>query len=340
MLCVGLGSEQADAGTFKEVRDWWARCSNGLTCSLEYNDSAGDAMLRTIAIERISAPDAPVNLLLGFGEALSHADAEMAELILRIDDDASFSFLLADGQTESDGWQWRIPAIEAPADLLTAMTDGIRMTAEIDGLENSAIEVSLAGVTAGLVFIDEAQGRLQRLDALETVGNRPVPDEARVREITAVADLPPEIRADFEDEQSDCHMEPDRFAAIGAFVVAEDDLQELIGAPCGPGGAYNQPYVLYSGLSGKFRPLALPTMTEEGPTTSRMAYNISYEPIDDRLTSFFKGRGIGDCGGYQAWAIKEDEYGLNLVLREERAKGECDGDYAGGPESWPLTWPR
>ena len=56
------------------------------------------------------------------------------------------------------------------------------------------------------------------------------------------------------------------------------------------------------------------------------------------LTSFMKGRGLGDCGTYEVHRFTPDGY---PHLLEFRAKPECDGNYV-QPEKYPiiLTQPQ
>lgn len=336
-----VGASPAGAFVYKQVRDWAVSCSNGLTCTLQYADPENESLLRTIAFERISAPSAPVDVILGFGGAVPIAGSEDGVVELGVADGPAFELPISEAREEADGWQWRFEDVEDAADLLAAMGKGQSMEVSLTlAGEAATLPVSLSGVTAGLILVDETQERIKRTDALYLKGDQPPPEEARVRQITAMDDLPESIRGDFTDPTAPCGgIEPERFAVMDSFLISDEEGEDLIGLPCGLGGAYNQPYVLYSGEGGQFQPLAFPIMTEEGPSTSSMAYNLSYTPVGETITAFFKGRGLGDCGGYDRWTVRDDGLGKVLVLQESRSKGDCDGDYAGGPENWPRSWP-
>jgi hypothetical protein len=199
----------------------------------------------------------------------------------------------------------------------------------------------LSGFVAGLIYMDEVQGRVGREDALQANGPEQADQEAPIREITSFADIPFQIRGAFADTPSaDCGgMEESRFANIGGFEARTDDDVNLIGLPCGPGGAYNQPFAFWTRTGSDFRRVPLPVMSGEGPSTSDVAWNISWDQEKLELTGFFKGRGLGDCGSFDRWAWSRSTGGYAFVLKEARVKGECDGEYDGGPENWPAVWP-
>ncbi len=60
-------------------------------------------------------------------------------------------------------------------------------------------------------------------------------------------------------------------------------------------------------------------MTEAGPAADMTIWNASLD--GSRLTAFFKGRGIGDCGQISEWRIDAEASALFLV--ESRVKDEC-----------------
>lgn len=57
-----------------------------------------------------------------------------------------------------------------------------------------------------------------------------------------------------------------------------------------------------------------------------------YDPARDLFTSFYKGRGLGDCGEAEEYKL----VGKELVLQKKTAKEECDGNY----DEWPVIYQR
>jgi hypothetical protein len=341
-VVLGMLAGTAVAGVYREVRDWAVSCSNGLACSLQYAaDDTGAGMLRGIDFKRTADPDAPLSLIVrGDFSAFQEAGSEI-DLVFSIDDETVASFAVEPAML--DEWASEI-AIEEDDEgtlgmLVDAMKDSTRMELQMGSGES--LDIPLSGVTAGLLVIDEAQDRLERTDALQATGTNPPRETAPAAEITALDQLPDEVRADFEDEMAVCGgLDTDRIAVGDGFRLERDNGLSLIGMPCGPGGAYNQPYALYALVGEVFRPLDIPVMAEDGPSTTVLAYNIDVNAQTGEMTAFFRGRGIGDCGGYDRWSLGEDGMRVTLTLVESRAKGECDGNFDDGPEAWPLVWPK
>jgi hypothetical protein len=200
---------------------------------------------------------------------------------------------------------------------------------------------SLSGFVAGLVFMDEVQGRVGREDALqaERSGDRPrprgadprnhvlcrysVPDPRRIRRHASCglrrAGRGPVRRLGGFEARFDGDVAPDR-PALRA------------------GRRLQSAYAFWERTGSNFRRVPLPIMTDEGPSTTGIAWNISWDQ-DRELTGFFKGRGLGDCGSFNRWAWTERTEGHAFVLKEARVKSECDGDDGGGAENWPAVWP-
>jgi hypothetical protein len=114
-----------------------------------------------------------------------------------------------------------------------------------------------------------------------------------------------------------------------------DARTELWAVPCGS-GAYNLTHNWYlTGPGGRDpRPAALigtagPGADPNMPDNSTV--NGEYDPGSRTLSSFAKGRGIGDCGVQQTWTWT----GQRFVLTMESTMGEC----AGVPSDfWPVAW--
>ncbi len=81
-------------------------------------------------------------------------------------------------------------------------------------------------------------------------------------------------------------------------------------------------------------------MADAGPGIDPSPYNLDLDWKKRTLSSFFKGRGIGDCGSWFVWKLPTlEEEATGIVLTEQRLKGECDGSDGGGIENWPALWP-
>jgi invasion protein IalB len=340
LAAVGLFilTEAAVASGYREFRDWQVNCSSALTCRLTPT-LPDDAPFYAFTFSRSNAPDAPVELTVGFRETLPDASARMD---IEITDGPALSLEFAEAERREDYSELHFEDDAVLRSLIEAMKNGTEMTVSISSDDPSAItEVSLSGVTASLLFIDESQDRLERTDALQAIGDREPPTSSPISAITSFDELPAHIAADFTDDMGYCGgLDDDRFAAMEGVLVDRGDEGVMLLLPCGLGGAYNFPYAVYiGGELATVRARDFPVMGEDGPQSEPFAYNIDFDQTTDRITSFFKGRGIGDCGTLSVWSVANDGYGPSLTLVEQRVKDDCDGDYGDGPDSWPLVWP-
>ncbi|MCV6601095.1 MAG: DUF1176 domain-containing protein, partial [Cohaesibacter sp.] len=126
---------------------------------------------------------------------------------------------------------------------------------------------------------------------------------------------------------------------LGGRDAAEGGL--LYSLPCGLGGAYNQPYEMFFAPNDSKQPVIKIPFQRRGTVMADqempVAWNVDWALKTKSLTSFFKGRGLGDCGSLARWSLVKGDDGYAFQLEEMRVKDECDGNYAGGPDKWPLV---
>lgn len=336
LLMVSLAAESAQARQFKRIRDVSVDCSDALTCDVSSYNAQSE--LYTVIFRRRASRDAPVRLVLGVRETLTPG----SEVTMQIDGRDVISIPVSELSYRAAVYEYTFDGESEIKTLLEAARAGseLRVSYRARGV-NTESTFSLAGFVDGLVFMDEVQGRAGREDALQADGQARADEESPIHEITSFADVPFQIRREFAASTSaSCGgLEESRFAVLGGFEARMGGDVHLIGLPCGPGGAYNQPYAFWERIGQNFRRIPLPVMSAEGPTTTDLAWNISWDQERRELTGFFKGRGLGDCGEFNRWSWAEWNDGNVFILREARMKGECDGDTAGGAENWPAIWP-
>lgn len=334
-LAAVCSIEPASAYQSRQVRDYYVVCSNGLTCELAIHDF--DTPLTGLAVERKGGPASPVVVRFDFAMPL----AEGSDIKVAVDDGAPVTFAVSAMTAEDERSTYRLSAAEHVDALVEALKEGT--TARISYVTDEGEKTSpysLAGLKAGMLFMDEVQGRLNATDALVSVGDR-APDAPQVRDINTFEELPDAIRGQFTEEKGSCHFfDPKRFNRVGGFEAQIDEDRYLIGAPCSEGGAYNQPYVFYVRSGEQVSPLHVPVMTQYGPSTESYAWNVSWKHRERIMEAFFKGRGIGDCGVFNRWVLNGETPEPAFILRETRVKEDCDGDNMGGVEFWPLVWPQ
>ncbi|MBC2886008.1 DUF1176 domain-containing protein [Ochrobactrum sp. CM-21-5] len=328
---IFLSGTAPSFAAFKQIRDVWVRCDFAQNCTLMLNPTAGEGA-PGLGIFRGS--DAGSKPML----RLSYIDPSKTSgtLAVSIDGTPLLSVDMAALKLRDGQFDYRdMPQLTK---LIDAMKNGRKLELEFGG---KPFTYSLSGFVGGLIYLDEQQSRAGTVDALQARGDKAAPSPPEVRLIDSVEQIPAEIRKDFSEEAAICGgASASSFRNAGGFETRIGDGLDLIGLPCGSPGAYNQPYTFYSRYENRIVPISLPTLADDGPTVTDTAWNIDWIQKTKTLTAFFKGRGLGDCGKYDVWKATDNGEGrVRFVLVEERAKGDCDGNYAGGPEKWPTNWP-
>lgn len=131
-----------------------------------------------------------------------------------------------------------------------------------------------------------------------------------------------EALAAIHEANTGCDPLGDLVNADDIVTGALDDSQTLYLVPCFA-GAYNFGYAAYLGDTryNEFRQLYFADYSEtHGWTGTAQLFNPWYDPETRELGSFYKGRGLGDCGTTGLW--RWTEYAFKLL--QFTAKQECD----------------
>jgi hypothetical protein len=301
----------------KVFQDWIVGCDNGRACHavalLPENGADGGA---TMAVRR--GPEA---------KAMPEIDFTL--------DGAGAAGLAAGGKrlpvrliAQQDG-----PKV-APADM-PAVIAALRTAPSLEILDSkggSLGTVSLAGASAALLYMDEAQKRVGTATALARPGRLPA------ESVPAPPPLPV-IRAAPTGNAPPLVLTPARLAALrkaqgctldevgGPDTVetyALDAGRTLILLACGS-GAYNVSVVILiatrSGSDLRIVPAAFDGPRDVGDDSKPVLVGADWDPKAGRLSSYDKGRGIGDCGIVQHYAWD----GARFRLIEQDEMGECRG---------------
>lgn len=223
------------------------------------------------------------------------------------------------------------------AKIVAAMASGTDLRV---GDETSVLGmVSLKGSSAALRYIDADQGRAGTVTAAVAKGAKPAsavpaaaapPSIAFVRPGGTAAPFPAMLRKAL-DKTSECGSayEGGQGDLPQADVHALGGGKTLVLLPCGS-GAYNfssQPYILTAGAKPVVAAFDFrPGMAPDGPPD---LVNADFDAKTGRLTSYAKGRGIGDCGSSESYVWD----GAMFRLVEQRAMSECRGSV-----NWLTVW--
>jgi len=329
-----LPGQAAQAWISKQIRDWNVECSNGLTCQMDVWDWKAKG-LQYVGFQRNGAPNSALNLRLRTAPDFSPDDDPTVTFRFIVDGKEMLMLTAKDLDQDEHGEFYSFPDQEKVLALLDAMKQGKTADVAVTGKAGSdVLALKLNGVKGAMLYLDEVQGRLGRVDALEAKGEKQPAKDAIAKDILTLEDMPEIVRKDFTDAGGSCSdLEPETIKQFQGFDVAIGSIR-LIGVPCATGGAYNQPYALYV-MNEAVERISFPYMDEGRPTAMTSAMNIDFDPVTKTMTSFFRGRGIGDCGEYFKWQF--DERRDRLSLLEMRNKPNCDeGD--NDPTKFPLVW--
>lgn len=226
----------------------------------------------------------------------------------------------------------------AAGQFVEAMLKGQAMTTRAsDGKVLS--QASLKGISASLRYFDAGQGRAGTVTALVAKGPKaattvpaapPAPQIRFVRPAGKPEAIGATLRAAM-NKQSDCDSvyegSEGEKPKVEAHALGGGKTLALL--PCGS-GAYNfsaVPYVVERGKAVVARFDHVPGWTEsEGIAT---LVNGGWDPAKAELSSYVKGRGIGDCGSAETFVWD----GAMFRLVEMRAMGECRGS-----ANWLRVW--
>lgn len=298
-------------GEQKTFRDWTVACDNGRRCAMASLGTDADFPRMTMQVARAAGPAGAIDIAL----AAPQDDAPPPTVI--VIDRRRFA-------VDGDGLSGT-RAIALAKALVEARTIEIR-----DASGTRIATVSPAGASAALRYIDAQQGRADSVTALVARGDRPAtsvpaaPPLPRVRSVAfegTPATLTPALVATMT-RIGKCEA-PLPGQAPQAQALADGTTLVLL--PCSS-GAYNEIDALFVVRDGKAVPAQTdaPSGFEETGADSRTpVHSVINGGFDGgMLTSYAKGRGLGDCGVRQGFVWD----GTRLRLVEQQSMGECRGN--------------
>lgn len=102
-------------------------------------------------------------------------------------------------------------------------------------------------------------------------------------------------------------------------------------------GAYQGSSIAYA-VEGAAPPwlLMFPTWDDKRIAPSAFVTEADYDPATKQMTSFAKGRGLGDCGSLGTWRWTGTAFALKSFFYKEH----CDSKRFAGQERWRVFSPR
>lgn len=318
-----LAAPAAKPSQTKIVSDWEMACDNINHCeatSLIPSDYDWENAA-LLSFERDAGPDGQPKLNF----SPSEDQGALGGAYLTIDNGPKIGVI---GPKDGMG-EW---AIILNADILAKLRKGNFLILREQGGKARA-SASLKGFTATMLYFDEKQGRVGTVTALAALGKKPkssvpaAPAKPVIR-IAARSSAAPYQPSKAEwaklTSQAGCEGAEDENSSRQPEAKRLDARNTLLLIPCGA-GAYNFSTAIFvtHEAKGKKPVTAFATMDvepdwgEEGGVP--MLVNADYDEM--MLSSYAKGRGIGDCGSIQNWVWD----GSQFRLTHAAGLGSCQG---------------
>jgi hypothetical protein len=316
-------------GRIQIFEDWAVGCDNRLSCSAVslVPDGSGKSYSVLVSIQRAGGPSGDGMLrLIG-------ADQLEGKIDLITDNRRLARVTAAHDMIEMIG----------PAALDVIRSLGSSYAFELREKQDVIDAPSLRGLPAALRYMDEQQGRVGSKGALAALGEAPAdlakplpPDLVVSVGAPATPDTPP-LTLTAEEQASARRLAvcEQRLGTDYPLETHQLDAQHaLVLLPCNA-GAYNVSAVPLVAAGGpgqwQFRIARfdhVPGFTGD-PGTPPLIVNARWNPARGELSSFAKGRGLGDCGTAETY--KWD--GTQFRLTEARSMPVCRGAW-----EWPILY--
>lgn len=320
LAALALQAATPQPAELRTFQDWTVGCDNGRYCQavslLPENVPDG----RTLSIRRAPA-----------------GDAEPVLSFYRYDNED-----LCGARISADGRPLPVRIIEGPDCTIVHPADApallavLRSAAQISmtGADGRDLgRVSLAGASAALLAMDEAQLRAGTVTALVRPGSRPasaVPSPPVVPEVR-LAPFPRGETPSVDDERI-ARLRRDIGCTIGDVggpdeysAVPLDEGKTLILLACGS-GAYNvtwMPFVASAGQGGRteIAPALFDAQWAQADGGRAELINAEWDSGARTISELSLGRGIGDCGTRSLYGWD----GQRFRLLRQSSMGECRG---------------
>lgn len=318
----------------KSVRDWTVRCANDM-CQATTEMRTGDGTLRA-RVERAGTPGTAISVSL-FRDPPGPVEDSIFVSV-------AGAGLAPKSITSADGHLYPFRPMASDDPLIEALKNGQSLTVStVVAGSTVSDELSLSGVSAAFLFMDEFQGRLDRRDAIVRVGTRPLPTAASgpakagtldPEEIEFAA-LPAQFRR-IAVGRAECNPESDQGPPRTAWRVNLPDGLVLWEMSCWY-AAYNFGSAYYISPAndpeaGGLVEFTSPSSASDNTYNAFSLTNASWDPKSLELTSWHKSRGVGDCGTFERHRYRDGIFSL-IEYREK----DCDGVWK-DPSEYPVIY--
>lgn len=326
----------AAAADAKEFKDWYAACDNLRNCNAYGFDLSlsGGANLR---IERGGAPNAAVKITLAVdaNDGVTFTTKFNDPALPGLPDNA-----IAGTKGEDDRRRVMLTDTVSADTLLASIRKAEKIVItrkDPPGAKASdpvESEISMSGAVAALLWIDEQQKRLGTVTALIRKGDKPasaVPPQPKAPVIVAAKPATGKAPANpapalIKKGRALCGEEDEGSKLTETWPLGNNQFLYAFSCP-DSSGAYNYHYGMLiatggnpaTARAGNFEwPVKIGDL-EMDPGREVLATNPQFDPKTMTLSTFNKGRGLGDCGTSEEWVWD----GKAFRLAELKMMGQC-----------------
>jgi uncharacterized protein len=325
-----LAAAQPSAPLYKEFKDWQIACDNGGRCEAKGFPKEDEAdHLSVVRVTREPGPQGAIEISL-------EAEGRFTASSLALQGGAR---LPAERWTDASSGDTDHRLVLRDQDGAVAVLAGLRGAQSLR-LGNAGT-VSLDGVTAALLAMDDAQGRVGTTTALVRPGDAPattVPAVPALPVLNAPAPAPAALSADAVQALAAATRASQQAALSAGDCFAEDKRDDAIALTATEAlvqlqciqGPYQSSYLFFRVPvqdPKAARQLVLPLPAGE-PSDSFI--DTEYDPAKGELTSSGRGRGPGDCGESAVWVFDGRDFQLKSFAMQDSCRGF--------PGDWPVLW--
>lgn len=328
-LAMPLHAAPIELGKQFFHKDWAAACDNIFVCeAVSLMPEAQEGEPPSVSVTRDGAGTVRI------GIAFAQAKGERYRIFVD-------RRLIDSGTLAKGDYPVRLEGAAA-LKLARAMARGKKLV--VRGADDALLdEVSLGGTAAAFAHIDSAQGRARTRDALFVTGKRifkaqpPAPPTISAQRIGKQEAIPDAGAIVGLVESSACADDRVGVTEDSAYSLGRHggSYKALVMLSCGS-GAYNFSFAPFIGTStdGKkwsFAPARFDYPAKANVQSGGIALlvNSGWEPESQQISSYAKGRGLGDCGSAENYVWD----GEMFRLIEAHGMDECRGS-----TQWPRLW--
>lgn len=331
LLAMPLQAAPIELGKQFFHKDWAAACDNTLSCEAVslMNDSQDDSM-PTISVFRANDAVGSVQI------KISIADPKGDRYRVLVDGRQIDNGMLAKGEFPI--------RLEGAAAMKLARAMGRGRKLIVRGADNIILgQLGLNGTAAAFTHIDSVQNRAGTRTALFAVGKKtlratsaplPVISAKRIGKQDIIPDAGAIVGL---VEGSDCAAVSTGVTENSAYSLGKHEgiYQALVMLSCG-NGAYNFSSAPFIGTStnGKkwsFAPARFDYLADSNPRKDgvNLLVDSSWDAEHQQISSYAKGRGIGDCGSAETYVWDGAMFRLVLAYAMDECRGSTD---------WMTLW--